>query len=906
MPGLDPPELHQLADQALHARRVVLHDADMLGDVGREAVTVEQLLARPVDQRQGGAELVGDAGEKAEFRLVVVALLLPAHRLHQQPAPLLDPVVDHEPDDVQHHEREQQVDHVGPHRVPPRRTHPDMQRSGIVAPDFVAVGTSHAEFIGPGRHVGEHRRVVGADLHPVVVEPLEDVGVFAVAVADVFQRRELDAEKVFAVRQDDLAVGTESGHGRLLDQEIVELHGRGIRPHADVAGIEPVEPGHSAEVHPAVARTVIGTVGKFVALQLLVVVIADYPVVGRVQLRQPLVGTEPKVARVVLQDTVDGVVRQPVLFDIPAETAPSPCGGAEPVQTVARPDPERRVAPGVERQDVVAADRIIARGGRVMGKLAAAGVEEVQPAAARSDPQFSAAGRDDREHRIVAQRGGVLLVVDIDPLPSDFVTPARLGQLQPDQPVAVRPEPHAAVRRIAVNRIHRTEIGARDGFDGRDAPRGTRKHIEPGAVVPDEQVVAESPGEGVDGIITQSPGYVADRAPAPVGTQHADAVAFRGDIDVPAAVLAEGAHGAIPVAENPAVGNLVELDAVVVYLEDALPVAADPQDVLTAVAKRKDVDAGHLRHPAERPPGHVADIHVRRPGRYQQVIVAILGDSAHLTTRGGEFAHCSQLPVAALVAVNFRIGRNQVERRPAVEHRLDPAFGEEPDLFPHLHASRRGQLVTDPNQLLLHGMQQQGILSAVVNGTYLRRVELRDIECRKPAQRLVVAGDAPPRGGTEDGAVGRGRDREHLLGRGAVVLVAGVEAFDAVVFHVDAVDPVVGGDPEDALRLLDDVADDVVRNRIRIVRRELVSPEAVTVVGIQAVPCPEPHHQGRILIDAVDRTVRQPVRAGQRIVLEGGHGGRHGNPNRRQQQENQLFRHNASHVVTKICFYTEP
>lgn len=199
-----------------------------------------------------------------------------------------------------------------------------MQRSGIVAPDFVAVGTSHAEFIGPGRHVGEHRRVVGADLHPVVVEPLEDVGVFAVAVADVFQRRELDAEKVFAVRQDDLAVGTESGHGRLLDQEIVELHGRGIRPHADVAGIEPVEPGHSAEVHPAVARTVIGTVGKFVALQLLVVVIADYPVVGRVQLRQPLVGTEPKVARVVLQDTVDGVVRQPVLFDIPAGNRPVP------------------------------------------------------------------------------------------------------------------------------------------------------------------------------------------------------------------------------------------------------------------------------------------------------------------------------------------------------------------------------------------------------------------------------------------------------------------------------------------------------------------------------------------------------------------------------------------------------
>lgn len=28
MPGLDPPELHQLADQALHTRRIVLHDAD--------------------------------------------------------------------------------------------------------------------------------------------------------------------------------------------------------------------------------------------------------------------------------------------------------------------------------------------------------------------------------------------------------------------------------------------------------------------------------------------------------------------------------------------------------------------------------------------------------------------------------------------------------------------------------------------------------------------------------------------------------------------------------------------------------------------------------------------------------------------------------------------------------------
>ena len=270
-----------------------------------------------------------------------------------------------------------------------------------------------------------------------------------------------------------------------------------------------------------------------------------------------------------------------------------------------------------------------------MGKLAAAGVEEVQPAAARSDPQLSAAGRDDREHRIVAQRGGVLLVVDIDPLPPDFVAAARLGQLQPDQPVAVCPEPHAAVRRVAVDRVDRTEIGARSGFDGRNAPRGTRKHIEPGPVVADEQVVAEPLGECINGIVAQSVGNVPGRTFAPVGMQHAYPVALRGDIDIPVAIFVKSAHGTVPVTENPAVGNLVELNAVVVYLKNALPVAADPQDVLAAVAERKDVDVGHLRHPVERPPGHVADIHVRRPGRYQQVIVAVLGDSAYLTGRGG-------------------------------------------------------------------------------------------------------------------------------------------------------------------------------------------------------------------------------------------------------------------------------
>lgn len=57
---------------------------------------------------------------------------------------------------------------------------------------------------------------------------------------------------------------------------------------------------------------------------------------------------------------------------------------------------------------------------------------------------------------------------------------------------------------------------------------------------------------------------------------------------------------------------------------------------------------------------------------------------------------------------------------------------------------------------------------------------MRDVERRQTLRPGVVTGDPPPRSGTEDLPVRRGRDREDPLPGRTALFVSRIEAVDAV------------------------------------------------------------------------------------------------------------------------------
>ena len=291
-----------------------------------------------------------------------------------------------------------------------------------------------------------------------------------------------------------------------------------------------------------------------------------------------------------------------------------------------------------------------------------------------------------------------------------------------------------------------------------------------------------------------------------------------------------------------------------------------------------------MRHPGAGFLRQVITVHARRPESDDQPLAALGNRPYGITgSGGGKFIQRGNFPRQAVVPVNECVGTGHINRRPAVEQAPDAVPGEQIGFFPHFDVSGTGNAVPNPHQFMPHRMQQQGILPGIADIADFRRIELRDIEGDEAVLCPVVVCDSPARGGAENGAVRSSSDGKDPLGRRAVVLVARVEALDPVVFHVDPVDSVIGRHPDNALRLLDDIADYVVRNRIRIVRRELVGFEIIPVVYVQAVPRTNPEQPGRILVDAVDRTVRQSVRIGKRVVFHRRIGERHGCDEYRQQ-----------------------
>ena len=863
MARIGAAEVHQLADQTLHARRVVADDPHVAHHLRSEAVASEQLLPGAVDERQRRAELVGDGGEETQLRLVAFALLRTVHRLDEQAAPLLDAFVGDEVDRIDRSGEQQQVGHIGQRRVPPRRPHADVQRRLAVAPNLVAVGRPHRKRVVSGRHVGEDRRVVRTRIDPVVVEAPQDVGIFAALVADVLQGRETHGEEVLVVRQDDLPVRVEVGQRILPHGEALQQHAGRIVAQMDVVGIEAVEALHPAEEHLARRGAVVGAVGEFVALQPLETVVADHLARRGVEPRQSLVRAQPQIARIVLQNAVDGVVGKPLPLGVPAEGDRSVPLPDQPVESVSGADPECRIAGHIERKDVVAADRTGVRGGRVDLETARRGVEAVQASAARAEPQPSAVRRGDREDAVVAQRRRILLVVDVDPLVENFVTPVgRAAQPQSDESVSVRAEPQPVVHRVAQDGVDRTEAAPRQRIERREAPRGERQDVEPLAVVADEQIVVAARGQGVNRGAAQAVRTVVTPARMSVRPQHADAVALRGDVEVAARILVKGPHrGALPVEELPVV-RAVELQVILVEAQHPLTVAARPENLLRALQQREHRNAGKLPERRKGPRRGVEEAGVGARKGADEASRRGFGNGAEplLGGRRKRQAH-EERELARGVVVDPEEGllRGDVGPLRRIEERRDPLPRKQRRRRDRLGLSRCRNGAAHLEQIARCGEQQQPSRSRSPEHTHRRGIDLRHVEGRKLPPAVVVAGDAPPQRRAEELAVGRRRHGKGALPDGAARLIARVEAFDAVVADVDAVDAVVGGDPEDAVRLLDDAADDVVRDRIRIVGLELVDAELRAVVTVQAVPRAEPEHAERILVDAGYRTVRQPA-----------------------------------------------
>ena len=344
--------------------------------------------------------------------------------------------------------------------------------------------------------------------------------------------------------------------------------------------------------------------------------------------------------------------------------------------------------------------------------------------------------------------------------------------------------------------------------------------------MPDQHVVPVPLGQRIDERVVQPVRTVVHPARRTVGPQDIDAVALRGDIHVAAAVLEKRPDRTALAAEYPPVVGLVELDVVLVQLQNALPVGPGPQDLLASAEQRQDIDARKLRHIGKPPRHGVVEPRARGSEREHQPPVGQFGRGAHAVLRGRRSLRQRGDPARpAVVGENRRIRRRRIDRPGAFEQRLDAPVGEQLLRLPHLRIARRREGVAHPHQPAADRMQQQRIRRGRIDAAYFRGVEMRDVERRQTLRPGVVTGDPPPRSGTEDLPVRRGRDREDPLPGRTALFVSRIEAVDAVAARVDAVDAVVGGHPDDTRRLFDDVADHVVRDRVRIVGFELVGAE---------------------------------------------------------------------------------
>jgi hypothetical protein len=76
---------------------------------------------------------------------------------------------------------------------------------------------------------------------------------------------------------------------------------------------------------------------------------------------------------------------------------------------------------------------------------------------------------------------------------------------------------------------------------------------------------------------------------------------------------------------------------------------------------------------------------------------------------------------------------------------------------------------------------------------------------------------------------------------------------------VESIHPVVGGDPQIAVVVFQQILNEVGAQAARVVRVVLVHDEAVAVIAIEAVPGGKPHESAPVLQNVDDVALRQAV-----------------------------------------------
>ncbi len=375
-----------------------------------------------------------------------------------------------------------QQDHgdPGPRRAPRRRLDGQRQRRHVLAPDVVLVGRAHPEHIGPGIEVGiGGEALVGAGVHPALVEAVQPVGELVAFGRGEVQRREFEGEHGGVGRQ---------GHGAgvldrprqqaregLLERPVEDLQAgdHGTRRDAVVADRARIEGGdavEAAEIQGPVARAQHrgveeGAFGDAVGRR----VAAPAPV-GRVEARDAARGAGPDAAVLVFQDRRHRIVDQAVARGVAGEAERAVAPRHHAVQAHRGADPDVAAAVFHQVVHLVVADAV-----RVVGIVAevaepAAGAVQQVEAGEGADPEAAAPVFEHRPRDVVRQAGELRRIVAVaGHRARDRVEPVHTAAgRDPDHAGAV--EQHRAhVVGVGVARQHLAPEPARRGVEGGDA-----------------------------------------------------------------------------------------------------------------------------------------------------------------------------------------------------------------------------------------------------------------------------------------------------------------------------------------------------------------------------------------------------------------------------------------------------
>ena len=195
LPRIDLPEVHQLVDQSVDTKAVTVHQVVgvLLGGI---LLGFAQRAQRSHHERERGADLVREVGEKAEAEFLQFGVLHLLLALFPPPPQAVKGVADGR--------KQQQIRGIGPSGPVPRRLHLNVDAPhGILLRHPFEIGLD-LEGIASGRHIGiGGGPMAGRDGLPVGVEPAQPAGVGDAHGVGVLRDGEGQGEQVGARRNQD-------------------------------------------------------------------------------------------------------------------------------------------------------------------------------------------------------------------------------------------------------------------------------------------------------------------------------------------------------------------------------------------------------------------------------------------------------------------------------------------------------------------------------------------------------------------------------------------------------------------------------------------------------------------------------------------------------------------------------